>query len=98
MHDQLYTFNILQEVFRHIDYEIPIRLIKLAHQAGVSHCSIDTAERSNPNSWFVLFRTKGELETSVKDLEFSYTSIFRPGLLDRRELTTFIERCAVCDE
>ena len=88
------TFNILQDAFRHIDYEIPIRLIKLAHQAGVPHCSLVTSCLSNPNSWFLLFQTKGELETSVTDLEFSYTSIFRPGLLDRGDATTCLEKVA----
>ena len=49
------------------------------------HCSLLTSFGSNPNSWFLYPRTKGELETSVKGLEFSYTSIFRPGLLGRGE-------------
>ena len=86
------TFNIFQDAFRHIDYEIPIRLIKLAHQAGVPHCSLLTSGRSNPNSWFTFARTKGELENSIKGLEFSYTSIFRPGILERGDLTRFEEK------
>ena len=85
---------ILQAVFRHIDYEIPLRLIKLAHQVGVSHCSVVTTRRSNPNSCFVFLRTKGEVEISIKDLKFGYTSIFRPGLLDRLDMTTVIEKMA----
>ena len=85
---------ILQGGYRHIDYEIPIRLIKLAHQVGVSHCSVVTAGRSNPNSRFVFFRIKGEVETSIKDLKFGYTSIFKPGLLDRLDMTTVIEKMA----
>ena len=84
----------LQDAFRHIEYEIPIRLIKLSHQAGVSHCSLLTSVGSNPNSWFLFPRTKGELETSVKGLEFGYTSIFRPVLLGRGDSARFAEKVA----
>lgn len=74
------------EAFRHIDYEIPFRLIKQAKLAGVSHCSLLTSMGSNPNSWFLYTKTKGVMEESTKGEKFAYTSIFRPGLLDRGQV------------
>ena len=84
----------IQDAFRHIDYEIPIRLINLAHTTGVSHCSLLTSYGSNPNSWLLYPRTKGEMENSVTGLEFNYTSIFRPGLLNRGGRASFVEKVA----
>lgn len=64
---------------------MPLRLIKIAKEAGVGHCSVVTSVGSNPNSWFLYMKTKGEMEVSVKEEKFEYASIFRPGLLDRGE-------------
>ena len=41
---------------------------------------------SNPNSWFLYTKTKGVMEESTKGEKFAYTSIFRPGLLDRGQV------------
>ena len=51
----------LQAAYRHIDLEIPERLSRLAQEAGVKHCSVVTSSGSNPNSWFLYLRTKGEV-------------------------------------
>lgn len=40
---------------------------------------------SNPNSWMLYTKTKGQMEESTKGEGFGYTSIFRPGLLDRAQ-------------
>ena len=55
----------LQAAFRHIDLEIPERLSRLALEAGVKHCSVLTSSGSNANSWFLYFRTKGEVCSTV---------------------------------
>ena len=73
----------LQQAFSHIDYEIPLRLIKLAKEAGVHHCSLLTSTGANPNSWFLYLKTKGRMEESTKEEKFDYTSIFQPGALNR---------------
>ena len=84
----------MQEAYHHIDYDIPIRIIKSARAAGIRHCSLVTSCHSNTNSIFRYFRTKGELENSVMELDFAYTSIFRPGLLNRGDMATLMEKIA----
>ena len=87
------TFNIIfQDAFRHIDYGDSYSSDQAGSPGRGPHCSLLTSGRSNPNSWFIFARTKGELEKSVKGLEFSYTSIFRPGILERGDLTRFEEK------
>ena len=49
----------------------------------MKHCSVLTSAGSNTNSWFLYLKTKGRMEESAKEEAFEYTSIFRPGLLDR---------------
>ena len=84
---------VLQAAFHHIDYEIPLRLIKLAKQAGVGHCSLLTSYGSKSSSWFLYMRTKGEMEDSTKSEKFEYTSIFQPGYLNRQmEDRSFAEK------
>ena len=53
-------------------YDIPARLTKLAHKAGVPHSSVLTAVVSNPNSWSLYVRCKGQLE-AILDRNFSHT-------------------------
>ncbi len=76
--------------------EIPVRLAKAAREAGVSHCSVVTSVGSNSNSWFLYTKTKGQLEDQVRAMGFPYTTIFRPGLLERNdpENSRFFEKLA----
>lgn len=69
--------------------EIPFRLIQLAKQSGVGHCSVLTSVGSNASSWFLYLKTKGALEESVKGEKFEYTSIFRPGALDKSQAINY---------
>ena len=54
--------SLLQEAFRHIDLDIPLKLIRAAREAGVPHCSVVTSQGANPNSWFLYMKTKGEVQ------------------------------------
>lgn len=69
--------------FRHIDFEIPLKLIRAAREAGVPHCSVVTSLGADRNSWFLYMKTKGEMEEAVRQLNFPMTTIFRPGVLGR---------------
>jgi oxidoreductase len=80
--------------YRHIDLEIPERLSRLAQEAGVKHCSVVTSSGSNPNSWFLYLRTKGELENAVRGMGFSHVSLFRPGGLNRGDSMRTVEKIA----
>ncbi|XP_064391120.1 uncharacterized protein LOC135338955 [Halichondria panicea] len=71
------------DAFRHIDLEIPVQLAKAACEAGVPHCSVVTSQGANPNSWFLYTQVKGQVENELKGVGFSYTTVFRPGVLRR---------------
>eukprot|EP00731_Ephydatia_muelleri_P016869 Em0009g1293a len=71
------------EAFRHIDLEIPLKLIRAAREAGVPHCSVVSSLGADQNSWFLYMKTKGEIEEAVRQLSFPITTIFRPGVLGR---------------
>eukprot|EP00128_Syssomonas_multiformis_P017110 Colp12_sorted_trinity150504_noHs@3773 len=64
----------------------------MAKSHGVQQFQIVTSVGSNPNSWFLYPKTKGEAEEAVKALKFTYTDIYRPGLLDRGEHARTIEK------
>ena len=83
-----------QSNFRHIDCEIPLRLIRLAREVSVSHCSLVTSTGSKSSSWFLYLKTKGELEEAVRNEHFEFMSIFRPGLLERGGAKRFVEKVA----
>ncbi len=86
---EIYYF--LQSAYRKVAYDIPARITQLAHQAGVVHCSVLTAIASNPNSWSLYIRSKGQLEALGQEL-FPHTSAFRAGQLDRGEDSRFLEK------
>ena len=84
-------FPHMQSAYRRVAHDIPIRFTKLAHQAGVPHYSVLTASVSNPNSWSLYIRSKGQLEATGQEL-FPHTSAFRAGPLNRGEDSRFIEK------
>ncbi len=86
-----YCVFATQSAYRTVAYDVPARLTKLAHQAGVAHSSVLTAIVSNPNSWSLYVRCKGQLEAIGQEL-FPYTSAFRAGMLDRGEDSRFLEK------
>ena len=92
-------FFSFKENFRHIDYEIPLRVIKLARTAGVGHCSLVSSKGANLSSWLLYFSTKGQMEASAVEEKFEYTSIFRPGVLNRGQSRRTLEKisCKLCD-
>ncbi len=59
---------------------------------NVSQCSVVTSVGADPNSWIFYLKTKGDMEVSIRDERFEYTSIFRPGLLDRGGDKRWIEK------
>lgn len=55
---------------------------------------VGCVQGANKDSWFLYPQTKGEVEENVKRLEFERTSVFRPGLLERGDLTRTVEMIA----
>ena len=71
-----------------------MRLAKAAQEAGVSHCSVVSSMGAKSSSWFLYMKTKGQVEEGLRGLGFSYTSIFRPGLLRRGNTDRLGEKIA----
>lgn len=71
-----------KEAFRHVDCELPVRLGKAARIAGVETCAIVTAMGASERSPSFYYRTKGEVERMMIDLEFRSLTICRPSLID----------------
>lgn len=78
-----------------------------AKAANIPHFSLVSSVGANPNSFLLYLKTKGEVssccywyltlvtkvEQRAQGLDFPYTTILRPGLLDRgEENKRFIEK------
>ncbi|XP_031558214.1 oxidoreductase HTATIP2-like [Actinia tenebrosa] len=82
------------EAFHHIDHDYVVNCAKVARDVGVSSVSYVSSQGANANSWFLYPKTKGEVEEALKNLKFKFTSIYRPGLLDRGSKKRFVEKLA----
>ncbi|KAK6202801.1 protein FMP52-1, mitochondrial [Scheffersomyces amazonensis] len=72
--------------FKKIDYGVNYDAAKAAREAGVETIVLISTVGANPNSYFLYFKTKGELENAIIALEFPRTIILRPGpLLGERD-------------
>ncbi|KAI5963750.1 FMP52 [Candida pseudojiufengensis] len=69
------------ENFKKIDYGINYECAKAAKEAGATTCVLVSAMGADSKSPFLYMKTKGELENAIKDLNFDYTIILRPGVL-----------------
>lgn len=67
-----------------IDFEIPAGFAKIARQNGVSSVVLVSSADASPKSRIFYSRMKGELETTIAELNFGQYIIFRPGLLLRQ--------------
>ncbi|XP_019849185.1 PREDICTED: oxidoreductase HTATIP2-like isoform X2 [Amphimedon queenslandica] len=82
------------EAFVRIDRDLVVRFAEQAKAAGVPHFSLLTSYGSNPNSFFLYTKTKGQVEEAVRQLNFSYTTILRPVLIGRGEDRRLAEKIA----
>ncbi|RLN37303.1 hypothetical protein BBJ28_00019188 [Nothophytophthora sp. Chile5] len=78
-----------------VDLEYVTTFAELAKDSHVPYFGLLTASNANKDSWFLYPQTKGEVEENIKGLEFERTSIFRPGLIDRGELSRTLESVAL---
>ena len=81
-----------KERFIQIDMEIPVRFAQTAREKGVKHTSLLTSSRANEKSVMFYYKVKGLIENAFRNLEFPALSIFRPGLLGRKEQMKFGEK------
>jgi len=79
--------------FKLVDYTYVSNFATFCKQhSEVSHFHLLTSVGANKNSWVLYARTKGEIEEYVTNLGFKYTSIYRPGLLDRGDQARTLEK------
>ena len=84
-----------KDIYRKIDYGIPVAAAKLAKQNAISTFEVISAMGAAPNSNSFYNKTKGEMERDVLNEAVENTYIFRPSLIggDRNE-KRFGERMA----
>ena len=70
-----------QVEFRKVDYTYPLSLACLANENKARQFVLISALGANENSKIFYNRTKGELEKSIRELDFPGILIFRPSLL-----------------
>lgn len=70
-----------QQAFRTVDYDYPLQVARLARQQGTRQFLLVSALGANPDSKIFYNKVKGELEETVKQIDFRGIQIFRPSLL-----------------
>lgn len=67
-----------------IDYDYQFNFAKAAKENNVQDYILVSAYGASPDSKIFYSRMKGELEEAVKNLKFEKTTIFKPGMLERK--------------
>jgi uncharacterized protein YbjT (DUF2867 family) len=85
-----------QQAFREVDLVYPVRIAKMALDAGATRCLHVSAMGADRESPLFYNRTKGEAEATLSRLPFEAVYALRPSLLagDRSEFR-FAERAAL---
>lgn len=68
-----------------IDYDYQFNFAKVAKENQVEDYILVSAYGASPDSKIFYSRIKGELEEAVKNLKFDKTTIFKPGMLERKD-------------
>lgn len=83
--------------FYKVDHDYVMSVGKVARAAGCQDFHLVSSDGANKNSCLLYTRTKGEVESELKDLGFQRLCMYHPKLLmvDREEYRCF-ERILVC--
>jgi len=79
------------EVYRRVDYGIPLSAARLAKRNGINCLLVVSALGADPGSRFFYNRIKGEMERDVLQENLPRTYFFQPSLItgERKEKRTF---------
>ena len=66
---------------RKIDYDLNVAVAKAAKESGVKTYVLISTSAASATSSLAYFRMKGELDESVKAIDFEHTVLVRPGLI-----------------
>jgi uncharacterized protein YbjT (DUF2867 family) len=85
-----------QAAFAAVDRDLPIRIARLAKQAGATRFALNSSLGAHPKGNFYL-RTKAEAEQGIRDLGYPGFVVVRPSLIDtRRAARRPGERIGLC--
>ncbi|KPH14434.1 NAD(P)H-binding protein [Chryseobacterium sp. ERMR1:04] len=73
-----------KEAQRKVDFVYQYEFAKAAKENGVDDYILVSAYGANPQSKIFYSKMKGELEEAVKQLHFNKITIFKPGMLERK--------------
>lgn len=73
-----------KEAQRKVDFNYQYEFAKAAKANEVEDYILVSAYGANPRSKIFYSKMKGELEEAVKDLHFNKITIFKPGMLERK--------------
>ncbi|WP_374458911.1 NAD(P)H-binding protein [Chryseobacterium taeanense] len=74
-----------KEAQRKVDFDYQYEFAKAAKENNVDDYILVSAYGANPKSKIFYSKMKGELEEAVKKLHFEKITIFKPGMLERRD-------------
>lgn len=74
-----------KEAQRKVDYDYQYEFAKAAKENNVEDYILVSAYGANPKSKIFYSKIKGELEEAVKQLHFTKITIFKPGMLERKD-------------
>lgn len=72
-----------QAAFATVDRDLPIRIARLARDAGATRFALTSSIGANPRGNFYL-RTKAEAEAGIREIAYPSYTIVRPSLIDAR--------------
>ena len=70
-----------KDIYRAIDYGIPVEAAKLAKQNSIPHFIVISALGANPNSKVLYSQLKGEMERDVLTQQIEHTYLLQPSLI-----------------
>ncbi len=70
-----------REAFRSVDYDLVISLATIAKEQGVQTLAVVSSLGADPSTKNFYLRTKGEMEQTLRSMEFRSLTIVRPSLL-----------------
>lgn len=74
-----------KEAQRKVDFDYQYQFAKAAKENNVDDYVLVSAYGANPKSKIFYSKMKGELEEAVKQLHFNKITIFKPGMLERKD-------------
>lgn len=74
-----------KEAQRKVDFDYQYEFAKAARENHVDDYILVSSYGADPKSKIFYSKMKGELEEAVKQLHFEKITIFRPGMLDRKD-------------